>query len=136
MIMKNVHCQCTAKKPHFQFPFSISIKNVHLFFTLTMYISKHKLFLYTQTGIHNAQLSELLHMTHEKPIMVRDENSFLKQQTNDNWSPGGETRPKFVGQPTTLNLHSRSGMPKHIQHNEIAALFRVINTNATKKTIV
>jgi hypothetical protein len=81
--------------------------------------------------IHNTQLSELLHMAHEKTIMVRDENSFLQQLNSDNCSPGVETRPTFVGQPTNINLHTGKGMPKHINDDETATLFRVINTNTT-----
>jgi hypothetical protein len=81
--------------------------------------------------MQNAQLSELLHMAHEKPIMVRDENSFFKQQNNDSWSPDVENSPNFVEKPTNINLRTRDGMPKHIQHDENAALFRVINANKT-----
>jgi hypothetical protein len=81
--------------------------------------------------MQNAQLSELLHMANEKPIMVRDENSFCMQQNNDSCSPDVENRPKFVGKPSNINLRTRDGMPKHIQHDENAALFRVINTNKT-----
>jgi len=76
--------------------------------------------------MQNAQLSELLHMANEKPIMVRDENSFLHSS-----SPVVENDPKFVGKPTEINLRTREGMPKHIHHDELAALFRVIHTNNT-----
>jgi hypothetical protein len=80
---------------------------------------------------HNSQSYYIWHMAHEKPIMVRDEKSFCKQQNNDSSSPDAENSPKFVGQPTDINLRTREGMPKHIQHDENAALFRVINTNKT-----
>jgi hypothetical protein len=65
-------------------------------------------------------------MANEKPNMVRDENSFLHSS-----SPEVENDPKFVGKPTEIHLRTREGMPKHIHHDEIAALFRVIHTNKT-----
>jgi hypothetical protein len=81
--------------------------------------------------MQNAQLSELLHMANEKPIMVRDENSFLHNST-----PEVENDPKFVGKPTEINLRTREGMPKHIQHDELAAFVEETKLNANTKNVV
>ena len=133
MSICNVHSQCTANKHHFKSTFKMSIGCLHLQCTLP---SINCFFILQQATVEkhvmqNAQLSELLHMVHEKPIMVRDENSFLMQQNNDNLNPDVDNSPKFVGKPTNLNFRTRQGMPKHIKQDENDALFRVINTNKT-----
>jgi hypothetical protein len=81
--------------------------------------------------IQNVQLSELLHMTHEKPIMVRDENFYLQQQSSDNTHEIKDLLPKFVGHACDINMLTGKGMPKHITNAESAALFGVIKANTT-----
>ena len=81
--------------------------------------------------IQNVQLSELLHMTHEKPIMVRDENFYLQQRSSDNTHEVKNMLPKFVGVPCRTTMLTGKGMPKHITNAESAVLFQVIKANTT-----
>ena len=81
--------------------------------------------------IQNVQLSELLHMTHEKPIMVRDENFYLQQRSSDNTHEVKNMLPKFVGVPCRTTMLTGNGMPKHITNVESAVLFQVIKANTT-----
>ena len=81
--------------------------------------------------IQNVQLSELLHMTHEKPIMVRDENFYLQQRSSDNTHEVKNMLPKFVGLPCRTTMLTGKGMPKHITNAESAVLFGVIKANTT-----
>lgn len=71
-------------------------------------------------------------MTHEKPIMVRDENFYLQQRSSDNTHAVKNMLPKVVGQPCrTTMLFTGKGMPKHITKAESAVLFGVIKANTT-----
>ena len=65
-------------------------------------------------------------MTHEKPIMVRDENFYIQQQSSDNTHEVKDMLPKFVGVPCRTTMLTGKGMPKHITNAESAVLFQVI----------
>ena len=81
--------------------------------------------------IQNVQLSELLNLAHEKPIMLRDENFYIQQQSSDITHEVNDKSPKFVGLPCHTNMLTGKGMPKHITNAESAVLLRVIKANTT-----
>ena len=70
-------------------------------------------------------------MAHEKPIVVRDENFYLQQQSSDNTHEVKDMLPKVVGRPCHINMLAGKGIPKHITNAESAVLFGVIKANTT-----
>jgi hypothetical protein len=87
----------------------------------------------TQLGtLSGHQLTELLHITNEKPITARDENLNLVLQGSSTASSMSSSRtPSFVGQSRELNLIHEAGMLNHITGVEAAAIFRAIKLNTT-----
>ena len=83
--------------------------------------------------LRNTQLTELLHITNEKPITVRDENLNIDlhkgcSTTSSLLSP---RTLSFVGPSTALNFVHEAGLPKHITGVEASAIFRAIKLNTT-----
>ncbi len=61
--------------------------------------------------IRYTKLSELLHMTNEKPITVRDENlNFLHEDTTKTSSTASDASPAFVGPFTELHINTLEGL--------------------------
>jgi hypothetical protein len=65
-------------------------------------------------------------MTHEQPIMLRDENCFFQRVGCSN-----RNRPKPVGQINNIDIHTGAGLPMHIKGVEAAAVLGVIKSNTT-----
>ena len=72
------------------------------------------------------QLAELLHLTHEAPIMMREENCFFQKEVS-----AKSASAKVVGITSNINLRTGLGLPKHITVAETKALFGVIKANTT-----
>ena len=83
--------------------------------------------------LRNTQLTELLHITNEKPITVRDENLNidLHKGSSTTSSMLSSRTPSFVGPSTALNFVHEAGLPKHITGVEASAIFRAIKLNTT-----
>jgi len=80
--------------------------------------------------IRYTKLSELLHMTNEKPITVRDENlNLLHEDTTKTSSTASDAFPVFVGPFSELHINTLEGLPKHIPRSETQAIFRAIKLN-------
>jgi hypothetical protein len=80
--------------------------------------------------LRNTQLTELLHLANEKPIMMRDENWLLHNNTCTTSSSINSSRlPAFVGKSRELNFDNEGGMPLHLSVIETNALFRAIKAN-------
>jgi hypothetical protein len=65
-------------------------------------------------------------MTHEQPIMLRDEICFFQRVGCSN-----RDRPKPVGQITNIDIRMGTGLPTHIKGVEAAAVLGVIKSNTT-----
>ncbi len=90
----------------------------------TLYMN---LFMQAQIEIHvrrYTQLSELLNMTNEKPILVR-EDVLLNPQQRNIWNTA------FVGTQRKIDLDTFTGMPKHFTPAETVALFRAIKNDTS-----
>ena len=74
--------------------------------------------------IRYTQLSELLNMTKEKPILVREDLLLNPQQRKM-----GNTA--FVGTPRQIHYDTYTGMPKHLTIAENVAVFRAIKNDTT-----
>jgi hypothetical protein len=80
--------------------------------------------------LRNTQLTELLHLANEQPIMMRDENWLLHNHTRTTSSSINSSRlPAFVGKSRELNFATEGGMPQHLSVLETNALFRAIKAN-------
>ncbi len=77
--------------------------------------------------IRYTQLSELLHITKEKPILVREDLLLNPQQRQM-----GNTA--FFGTVHEIHYDTYTGMPKHLTIAETVAVFRAIK-NDTSITI-
>ena len=120
MYIYNAKIYCTF----FIDKFVCSSITVNTFLPLQKQVEKHVL--------RNTQLTELLHITNEKPITVRDENLNLVLQGSSTASSMPSSRtPSFMGQSSELNLVHEAGLPKHITGVEAAAIFRAIKLNTT-----
>ena len=74
--------------------------------------------------IRYTQLSELLNMTKEKPILVREDLLLNPQQRKM-----GNTA--FVGTTHEIHYDTYTGMPKHFTIAETVAVFRAIKNDTT-----
>ena len=89
--------------------------NVHILCTIAMYISYERRkctlnmnpFVHEKHVIRYTQLSELLNITKEKPILVREDLLLNPQQRKM-----GNTA--FVGTPRQIHYDTYTGMPKHL----------------------
>ena len=70
------------------------------------------------------QLAELLNMTNEKPILVR-EDVLLNPQQRNIWNTA------VVGTQRKIDLDTFTGMPKHSTTAETVALFRAIKNDTS-----
>jgi hypothetical protein len=76
--------------------------------------------------IAQTQLSEVLHMTNDKPILVRgDEDLLLHPHESSFWNTD------FVGTKREIDFDTFTGMPKHLTQAETVAIFRAIKNDTT-----
>jgi hypothetical protein len=122
--MKNVHIQCRNLLFLLNVHRHVHSANNEQFLTVTEASQK--------TCPSKHQLTEILHITNEKPITVRDENLHYNLQGSSTASSLSSSRtPSFVGRSTALNLVHETGLPQHIPGMEAAAIFRAIRLNTT-----
>jgi hypothetical protein len=76
--------------------------------------------------IAQTQLSEVLNMTNNKPILVRgDEDLLLHPHESSFWNTD------FVGTKREIDFDIFTGMPKHLTQAKTVAIFRAIKNDTT-----
>ncbi len=87
------------------------IYNVQYKYTLSLHMKyEHSnSYLLNRHKLKNTQLSEVLNMTNEKPILVReDEDLLLHPHESSYWNID------FVGKTREIDFDTFTGMPKHL----------------------